>query len=352
MNTKSPFYAILFLLIITCQEAHAMKGFGHKASHGFRLGMQALSIAAVAGCYAYEHKLGASLFSDYLANNPHEHKLGAESKEYILSTMRDAYPELKDRDIKVVHAPFTSWAAVLHNNQDYLVAPCSDKDLISALTYNRLNTSRYTPEKLELIGQDYGMSIPEYIAMCEAEGTAMTAQTLPLWTGSLLHEASHIAHNDCRNRNRLCNTLPLFVIAGSSILKRATGLGNLLQKPTLTNNILKGLGYIPSTPLKIACCMILRWPFDNWREYAADQNAIEKTQDPRVLKAMSNFFEQMHYVNERAEKTQDLTLFAKLMMLRNPHPAFKTRAKYFADAAQKLEEKQAHEMNKVEISHD
>ena len=38
-------------------------------------------------------------------------------------------------------------------------------------------------------------------------------------------------------------------------------------------------------------------------------------------------------------KQDNLKLTVKLLF--DPHPAFKTRAKYYAEAAQKLEEKQA-----------
>ena len=74
--------------------------------------------------------------------------------------------------------------------------------------------------------------------------------------------------------------------------------------------------------------------FWEWREYQADQEAIKSTQDPNELRLISSTLSNL-------PTHKPSTLKEKIANLLDPHPDKNTRAKYFAEAAQKLEEKQA-----------
>ena len=287
MSKQSLFYGLIFLVLASLgQEAVAMKGFGQKASNYFRLGMKTLNYAGVIGYSAYELNNDKKKVRDQQFI---ENKFDEATEKEVLNLLRNAYPELKDRQIHIVHQNEIKWWTTQFNGTDYLFMGCIANELNKATHLKTSNTQRLSTATLALESKKHNLSVAEYITAFELlKGIAMTPSTIDLWSGMLVHEGSHIANNDSQNRHNFKCVMTTVVLVGSEITKKVLNLDTLLKAPTITNNILKGLACIPSTPLKIACVLLLVMPLEYWAEYRADQDAIKHTKDPAILSANSN----------------------------------------------------------------
>ncbi len=336
MDKQSLFYGLLFLLLASMgQETFAMKWTKQQWANGFRLGMKTLNYAGVMGCAAYflRKKYYETDAKIYIAKGCTARVKLLETEKYVLNILHRTYPELKNTPIKVVYSPFRDlpWSTCFHNGTHYLLVPCTDPDLQKAISYNNAGTLyrgyiAFTNSLVSMIG----VSIPVF----ELSGSAMTPTTLDAWNQIIMHEGSHILRNDDKNTNRLIFLLPAAVIYGMNKVKTTLGFTSFLSTHPVIGNLVKGLGYIPSLPIKLATCALFLIPYKNWCEYRADQDAIKHSQNPKELRAISS-------LHENLPTEQPSNLREKVQMLLDPHPADKTRAAYYAEAAQKLEEKQA-----------
>ncbi len=340
MNKKSLFYGLIFLLLAFLgQEAVAMKWTKHQWANGFRLGMKALNYAGVLGYSIYLDKEQLDM-TKLMAKKAV--KLNPESTNYVLSSIRSAYPELQNVPIEVVRIPGLSFCVMQYNNTHYLVVPHTDEDLKQAIHYKKTGTQKYLNQPLTNI---FGRTTAQHISMLENQGHAMTPTTLDFWEGTLLHEASHILHNDYRNKMLLSFVAPLAAIYGAEKLKRTVNLPAVLSNRLTLQNIAKGLGYIPSLPAKLLASTLLCLPYAYWSEYRADQDEIKRARELSIFKAEINYLQQV-------PEEKSLTLATKINNFLDPHLASRTRAKYFVEAAQKLEEKQTQELTQNGINHD
>ncbi len=301
---QSPFYGLIFLLLASMgQETFAMKWTKQQWANGFRLGMKTLNYAGVMGLPTYIiskidiikkqiKEIDKTPATVQASLNPASSSI-AETEKYILNVLHTAYPELKNIPIKVINLPCKAWATCPHKGTHYFATPCTDQDLKTA-----------------------------------------TSTTLSLWNVIIRHEGSHILHNDKKNGDLIAIIAPAAIIYGSNKMKATLGLTSLFSKSLVAGDIIKALGYIPSFPLKLIASIAIWRTFWEWREYQADQEAIKRTQDPNELRLVSSIL-----LNLPTQKPANLK--GKIANLLDPHPAKNTRAKYFAEAAQKLEEKQA-----------
>ncbi len=308
------------------QEAVAMK-----YANGFRLGMKSLHYAVLIGYPAYR-----------TYKKIQETEISAKAtvvepnvEKFVLDTLHEAYPELKNRTIKVVTVPNIQFAAGTTPRTYYIIVPnrLNDRELESALKYKEKNWYRLSYKECEEKAKEHNLTVHELLALAKLDGIAIDPLTFDSWKGLILHEGSHLLHHDNRTDVVVVTTAPAITLLGTEKLKKALGLHSVFSNRPILGNIIKGLGYIPSLPLKvIASICLLTGPAKYWSEYRADQDTIKRTQDPEILKTLSMWLD-----NLPEQDTSDLP--AKIKLMADPHPRHKTRAKYFAQAAQKLEEK-------------
>lgn len=329
MKKQSIFNGIIFLLLASIgQESFGMKWTREQWANCFRIGMKYLNYAGVLGYYPYTMQ---NINKNRDAMLARAQNLNVQSECYILNTIYRAYPDLQNKTIKIVRLPGQSWGTIKQSNTDYLFVPCDDQELEKAIHYNKTNTQRYHDAMFQKVAAALKTSMPDYVISSENLGIAMTAFTLHRWHGALLHEGSHIQHND-NEHGRLINlTAPLLVTYGTESLKKALCLHTFLPNKTVTTNVLKGIGYIPSLPAKLFLSYLCAHAHNSWKEYRADQDLIKHAKNADLLAAISAEYSLWSYKP---------TLAGKIAKFRDPHPANETRAKYFAKAAQKLENEQ------------
>ncbi len=339
-------YGLLCLLLSGMSEqALAMHG---AYANAFRIGMQTL------------HYTGLGSFP-YIANKVYHHesmegvlekseRLTDESEKYILNTMHTAYPELKNTPINIIKGPL--WATCCCNGIHYLLVPCDDDELQKAIAYHKAGAIKRTFNNFLLNLSNTPYKNPQlHTAICEIRGKAMSATTLSAWHISMLHEGSHILHNDSQHSALLKYMIPATVLYGTYKAKTSLGLTVLLKNQP-ADNVLRGLGYIGSLPLKLIVSCLLLHACRYWHEYRSDQDAIKRSQNPADLHAKSTLFAHLSSTDSSAScqikhlcnnlHIQPLSeTRAQLASLLDPHPTNATRAYYFAKAAQRLEEKQA-----------
>ncbi len=272
---KSLLYGILILLLASMgQQAFGMKNFAKKAA-----------IGSIGLGYAY---FVGSAINNWSLPKKGEITLNEKTHADILNIVHEAYPELKNRFIKVVNVPKWSWATNWRLDADYIYAPYTDQEWKDAYNDN---------------------------------------QKQPLIKESILHEASHILYHDNK-----------------------TNLGKFLLPPLMAAQLYKTKKFRGPIALYIGYRALETHLLKRWQEYRADQDAIKRAQDPRILRAASKEAATI------AENILELDFLPRLiintLLLLDPHPSPKARAKYFAEAAQKLEEKQAQEKIKNGVSHD
>lgn len=335
IKKQSIFYGLLILLLASLgQQAIAMKW-----ANGFRLGMKGLNYG------------GTLLGANYLVEKDKSkfakisRSVNEESENHVLDVVHNAYPELKNRPIKVVSSPI-NWAGMSVNNTDHIFVNTEDKEIVKAKEYKKKNTAKELTKELIKDAAAYKATIPEMVALCEISGIAMKPTTIDAWNGIILHEASHILHKDDASRRKYLGIIPIALLATTEAVKTKLGLHTLLSTHSVGVNFLKGIGYISSLPIKIGLTLYLLNPLQYLQEYRADQDVIERVQNPEVLKAMSNLFESLP-----DQKHTKPTIRQKIENLIPTHPSWKTRAKYFAEAAEKLEQKQA-QLNQNGAVHD
>ncbi len=297
IKKQALFYGLIFLLLASLgQQAHAMKW-----ANGFRLGMKGLNYASTIALPVYllnQVDIIKKQINE-VANSPTQPALNIasdstiETEKYILNVLHTAYPELKNTPIKVVNLRCKAWATCPHNGTHYFATPFTDKDLQTA-----------------------------------------SPDTLAKSNVIIRHEGAHILHNDRRNVDLIALIAPAAILFGLNKMKETLGLTSLFSQNTVAGNIIKGLGYIPSLPIKIIASLSIWHPFLYWREYQADQEAIKRTQDPKELRLISSTFSNM-------PTHKPASLKEKIVSYIDPHPNKDARAKYYAEAAQRLEEKQA-----------
>ncbi|MGE0010189.1 MAG: hypothetical protein AB7F19_06665 [Candidatus Babeliales bacterium] len=343
IKKQSLFYGLTLLLVTFLgQQTYAMKGFAPKASNGFRLGMKALNYAGVIGYFGYtvdkvnkERQRALISIKDYnedLSSRDPLLGLSEQSAGKIIAFIKNAYPELNDTKIQIIEN--NSFGAMYHNNTAYISVAFNEREYRKACALKEKNVLGYTRKVASNERWKERLTLPEYISKCELEGKAMTPTTINLWQGVLLHEGSHILHYD---PSTVYNPTPhILVLLGTEKIKKIVGLTSLKYPKNITaNNMIRGIGSIVSLPLKVAACGLLISTWRYWHEYRADQDAIKRTQNPNLLKAISSNFATL-------PQPCPVTIPEKInYYLGDSHLNFKTRAQYFADAAQKLEKKQA-----------
>lgn len=337
----------LLCLLLSCinEQAIAMHG---QCANAFRLGMKAVHYAGLASfpflaqkIYHHESMKGVLEKAEPLAQ---------ESETYILNTVHAAYPELKEIPIKVIRGPY--WATCFHNGTHYLIAPCDDTELQKAIAYHQAGAIRSAFNNFILNLSNVLYENPElHTAICETHGKAMSATTLSAWHTSMLHEGSHILHNDNQHATLFKYLIPPAVLYGTYKAKTSLGLATLLKKQP-ADNVLRGLGYIGSLPLKLWVSFLLLYACRYWYEYRSDQDAIKRSQNPADLRAKSILFAKLAVLDSSNTSCQIMHVYrnifrqplslsrAQLASLLDPHPAYATRAKYFKEAAERLEAQQ------------
>lgn len=323
-------YLALLCSITTAHHSYTM----HNFANGFRKAMKTAHLAGLVGLPAY----AIAQQVQYLKDEPGAEVFSENSKQFILATMQEAYPELKDRELVILGKQGDGWFSAQWGNKNYLLTPCDEKELQKAIAYKKNNTRNpllammEETNKLEapcrVAPKDYNFAV--YIAMEEDFGIAMTPSTIDIWKGTLLHEASHLLHNDSTKNLIEQFTFPMLVHFGMQVIKKKLGLTTLLHAKPILGNVLKGCGYIPSLPLKLLLAHALTIPLRYAREYRADQEAIERAHDPAILEASSISFQ--HYPEAR-------TIKDKVGTFLGAHPSNKKRAAYYKEGALKLEEK-------------
>ncbi len=343
MNKQTPLYGLIFLLLASIgQETFAMKGFGQKASNYFRFGMKYLNYAGVLGYYPYIHMRNKQGIENELKG---AQTLNAKSETYFFEVLYRAYPDLEHKQIKIVRVPGQSWATVEHNNTNHLNIPCDDSELEKAIQYSKTNTQKYDTADLKTFAENWYQTIPQYIISQENCGQAMTSHTLDRWHGAVLHEGSHIQHDDTQRKKLIESAVPMILTVCAAPFKKTLTFGAFLSQRPITANILRGIGYIPSLSAKLIVAYLCKHAYDCWQEYRADQDSIKCASNAQMLWEMSKQY--------AANPDTDLDISTKIALLldphdlpekieylMDPHPTHQARAKYFAKAAQRLEEKQ------------
>ncbi len=353
IKKQSIFYGLIFLILTSMgQQAHAMKWTKHQWSNGFRIGMKGLNYTGV-GLYfigSLKQKeerqkdmvtalktrneildILAKLDGDYADRN-----LSKESQDKILRFIRHAYPELEDTEIQIIENSPRSFGTFNCNNVVYLLVPFNEQEFQKALLCKEKNIPGYTRKTASNERWKERLTLPQYISKCEITGKAMTQTTLDLWQASMLHEASHILHKDNNDSN---NPMPyLMVLIGTEKIKKLLGLDTFKWcKNLIANNLIRGTGSLISLPIKIGACELCLLAIKYWDEYRADQEMMERTQNPNLLKAAIYLFDNF------PNKAPSTTLEKRDYYL-DPHPNLKTRAAYFAKGTQKIENKQQETM--------
>ncbi len=327
---KSLLYGIIVLVLASLsQEAVAMKW-----ANGFRLGMKTAQYGALIATPMYlTYKLTGTL-TPFIDNNIIV-TVEPEVEKFVLNTLHESYPELKDRTVRVIKYPKgayqSTFAAAEDANTSYICVPVSlnNAELELAQQFKSEGLQRMSDEEFEAKSKQANFKKHQLMAMAQFQGVAVDANTLDIWRETIRHEGSHILHHDILKNHFALLSAPIVGLYGTEKIKNLLGLKTLFSNRPILGNLLKGFGYIPSFPLKIAAYyLLLAKPAKYWAEYRADQDAIKRTQDPAEIKAQANAW-------------ANLPEHPPVLKIIDPHPEHKARAKYFAEAAQKLEEKQA-----------
>ena len=182
----------------------------------------------------------------------------------------------------------------------------------------------YTAAAINFFGRHY-IAVPKNITIEEKK----------LFEGLIGHEYGHIKNHDHAKDLllRAGTSFALHYITPKSLLNRTSFMGNLL-KPTV------GYG-------NFALRILIVVSMGKCQEYLADKNSMDHCKDPKVLRATSKYFEELHKKKEAELKSIQATLSPKkaavirAMRHLDPHPKEITRARYFAKAAERLEKEQA-----------
>ena len=122
-----------------------------------------------------------------------------------------------------------------------------------------------------------------------------------------MHEASHILRHD----------------------NKQSGIPFLVSLFCLSKKIKTSLS------LNATTILLHQFVLMPWQEYR-DEDVIKRAKNPEMLRAKSRYF-----ANLGSQDTNAMTLTEKIKHFCDPHPAHKTRATYFAEAAEKLEAQKA-----------
>ncbi len=329
---------ILILSLVCCamtaQFAYSMHNFSQKCANGFRVAMKTAHFAGLLGLPAYA--IASQI--QYLKDEPGVEVFSESSKQFMQNAIHEAYPELKDRELVILGRQGDGWFSAQWNNKNYLLTPCDETELQKAIAYKKNNTRNPLLDVMEeankleapcrVASDNYNLA--KHTAMEEDFGIAMTPNTIDVWKGTMLHEASHLLHNDSRKSIIEQVALPAVVLCGTQLIKKRLGLTTLLQSKPILGNIIRGIGYAPSFILKMQATIALSIPLRYARELRADQDAIARAQDAAVLHASSENFK--HYPEAR-------TISDKIRVFFGAHPSNKMRAAYYKEGALKLEEK-------------
>ncbi len=339
MNKQSLIYGLIFIAcILLSQEALAMHGFGYKTANTFRMSMKTLNYACL---IALPHIITYQTQKIHPSPNvdPNLKKLTPESEKRILDTLYTGYPELKSHAINIVRTSHENFAAGWHSGIPYIYVArnCDDAELKLAQKFKNQNLQRFSQEENERRSKVEKLTIPQFMAEGERRGFAMTPTTHDLWAWKILHEGSHILHRDNTTINALTNISPFIALYTTEKIKQRLNIHILSTRPIL-GTLLKGAGYVPSFGLKVLLTYaLLIYPYRYWCEYRADQDAIQRSQDPALLHAAATWFG-----NIRQSEFEHLPVLTKILHFYDydVHPAHQRRAKYLKKAAEKLEEKQ------------
>lgn len=261
MKKVSLFYGFIFLLLGTIgQETFAMKGFGQKASNYFRLGMKSLNHATLMALPMY---LGYKKFQNPPSplKDPEATTVEPEIEKFVLNTCFEAYPELKNRTIKVLQSPNSTFAAGVSTDGSYITVPkhLKNNELEDAIILKEKKFYRSSYTDSEELAKKNDCSVYELLSLQKVHGIAADPYTLDTWRGIILHEGSHLLHYDNMKHNTIALVAPAIVLYSTGKLKQFLGLNIVFPNNPILGNILRGLGYIPSFPLKIIAnaCLLM-----------------------------------------------------------------------------------------------
>lgn len=260
----------------------------------------------------------------------------SKSHLFTLQTLLSKYPELRGRTIAITDRErkegFTAYQSSNSQGQviDGITVPYGHGDIIKAERFKQNGTCispRDVYVKLAALGYLHIVHaiagskqrvdietqlLPILYSCLEGHGFACSGTSLDLWCGILQHEGAHLLHRDTGESME----------DALSQLKKSKKLAKRQIVDTLEKII----------PLLKKYCIL---------EYRADQEVINREQNPAVLKALSNFYHNLHSFDEYLQLCTEQTLADRIDFVFGPHPALLDRAAYFAYAALELEKKQS-----------
>lgn len=290
-----------------------------------------------------------------------------ESKKFVKAVLKEhGYPDSMIENIQVRQGnKFCATQTMRETKNNYIVVPFYDKDLKYAYQLSvgkvsfkgKISSNEYDHEylayrkKIEQKILDLKcayplISVPALRKYQEFFGKELSSSTLPLWKGSIVHEASHLVHDEPsygHHINLLCAAFASQAGMGYT--------GKLMSKIPLVVKTAKKIGQFKLhiaqgivaallLPLKFKLRDIATFPYKKFCEYRADQEVIKRSSDPRVLEANASGYKAIDEVVLALEKRDNprlgflLKRFPQLVELLDPHPRPSVRSTYFAKAAE------------------